>query len=452
MRNKEGGQAFILILLILAIGPILVVPLLRLSYTGLKSSETITSRTRALYAVDGAQEYIMWKLLHKNWAQDFTAENPEGILTIENCGTTVTATIVMRAIPGAGGMTLATDDVMRPTKTVSPSVSDGSYQPYTYIIRLEQLSGNTTQGLDAVYDILPREFGTGSYVPGSSEIRVDGGPWEPLGDPLAESSGSSSYGGQERLRWPASGNFASPIRDFEVRQVKELKFQVAESLKNDTIYYNWVVLKPWNTISGATANITVGDGSNPEGGLLAVNKVADPEIVQPGVETDIEYTIRITNLDGSTHQIQSVTDYLPPGFIYIGPTSGITTFDPQLSLENINGVDRWQLLWTVDEFPNGNAVSIASGETAYLTFWAQTTKDVSGSYYNEVTAVPNTPLPTIFEDLGITYEDFNTSYSWNTGAVLVPSFDSRTEGDGIVLDSNLSMIVGGISINSFTFR
>ncbi len=403
------------------------------------------------------------KLLHKNWAQDFTAENPEGILTIENCGTTVTATIVMRAIPGAGGMTLATDDVMRPTKTVSPSVSDGSYQPYTYIIRLEQLSDNNTQGLDAVYDILPKAFGTGSYVLDSSYIRVDGGPWEPLGNPLAESSG---YGGQERLRWPnpdtyGSENFASPIRDFAVRQVKEIKFQVADTLLNNRIYYNWVVLKPWNTLSGATANITVGDGSNPEGGLLVVDKVADPEIVQPGVETAIEYTVRITNLDDSTHQIQSVTDYLPPGFTYLlNSTSGdMTTSDPQYDpltgeppIETLNGLERQVLRWTGTEFPPAGQVPISSPGTLTLTFWAQTTKEVSGSYYNEVIVIPSEELDKIFEDLGITYEDFNTSYSWNTGAVLVPSFDSRTEGDGIVLDSNLSMIVGGISINSFTFR
>jgi len=43
--------------------------------------------------------------------------------------------------------------------------------------------------------------------------------------------------------------------------------------------------------------------------------------------------------------------------------------------------------------------------------------------------VPKTPVPTIFSDppLSVTYEDFNTGYSWNTGAVIVPAYDSRTE-------------------------
>lgn len=448
MRKREIGQALIMVLILLAIGAVLIVPALRLTSTSLKSSQIITEQVRALYAADGAQEYVLWKLAYDGYGATFTYDGQSDNFTVEVCGTPVDVIVVMRATEGAGGVCLATDDVIRPTKTVSPdTVPDGSSRTYTYIIRLEQLSDNTSQGLDAVYDILPKSFGTGSYVPGSSYIRVDGGSWEPLGDPLAESSG---YGGQERLRWPASGNFTSPIRDFAVRQVKEIKFQVAGSLLDDRVYYNWVVLEPWNTVSGPTANITVGSGKTPEGGLLEVDKTSYPEVIQPGVETDIEYTISITNLDDETHQIQEITDYLPPEFYYsTNSTSGLTTFEPQISYETMCGAERQVLLWTVDEFPGGNAVSIASGETLTLTFWAQTTKEVSGTYYNEVTVVPKTPIPKIFEDIGVTYENYNTSYSWNTGTVIVPAYDSRADADGLTIDANMALILGGISITSW---
>ena len=142
---------------------------------------------------------------------------------------------------------------------------------------------------------------------------MDGGPAQSLGPPLIE-----SFGNVERLRWPASGSFASPIRDFTGGQVKEIKFQMAStSLKNNRTYYNWVVLKPWNTISGPIAAIVTGTGGTPQGGLIDVKKIAVPSFVPPGVPTAITYTITIKNLEGSTDQIQVIDDYLPPGFTYL---------------------------------------------------------------------------------------------------------------------------------------
>ena len=180
-----------------------------------------------------------------------------------------------------------------------------------------------------------------------------------------------------------------------------------------------------------------------------MSKISNPQIIQPGVETDIEYTISITNLSGHTQQIQEITDYLPPGFDYIGPASGITTLNPQMSLENLNGVDRWVLKWTTAEFPGGNAVAIASDETLTLTFWARTTRDVSGSYYNEVIVIPNETLPALFSNIGVTYEDFNTNYSWTTGAVIVPAYDTSSDAEGITINSNMALILGGITITSW---
>lgn len=451
-KKSEVGQAFILVLIILAIGALLIVPALRLTGTSLKHSEVITRQVKKMYAADGAQEYVLWMFLYDGFSANFTYDGANVTFLCDVCGTPVDVLVIMRAMEGKQGIILATDDTIRPMKTVTPdTVPDGTSRTYTYTIRLEQLSDNNTQGLDAIYDILPGGFkeASSNYVAGSSYLRVDGGEWESIGDPLIEVEAT-----QYRLRWPASGNFTSPIRDFAVRQVKELKFQVTGELPIDTVQCNWVVLKPWDTVSGPQAPISVGSPADPgvckEGGLLAVIKSSDPEIIQPGVETDIKYTINITNLDGFTHQIQSITDYLPPGFTYTdNSTSGLTTENPQLSLENRNGVDRWKLLWTVDEFPGGNAVSIASGETLTLTFWAVTTKDVSGSYYNEVIVIPNVPVPKIFENIGVTEEEYFACYSWNTGAVIVPAYDSRADATPILIDANMALILGGIAITSW---
>ena len=454
--RKQAGQAFILVLILLAIGALLVVPSLRLTGTALMNSPIVERQIKGLYAADAAQEYILWKLAYDGLGAQFTVDGQSASFNFNVCDVPVSVTIVMRATEGKGGITLATDDVIRPTKTVDCGglgsvIPDGWSGTVTYTIRLEQLSNDNSQGLDAVYDVLPSAFLETDYIPGSSRIRVDGGEWTAdIGEPSKYTTG-----GQTRLRWPASGDFASPMRDFEVRQVKEIRFELTHEFKGedkDRLFYNWVLLKQGDidTLSGPQAPITVGDGTNPEGGLLETSKTCDPQIIQPGVLTPVEYTITITNLDDETHQIGEITDYLPPDFNYIGPTSGITTEDPQGAAPEdkvlINDALRSCLLWQFS--PD---VSIASGETLTLTFWAEASKDISGSYYNEFTVIPKTPIPPIFQpdDMDVTYDDFNTTYSWNTGTVIVPAYDTTSEAEGITINANMALILGGISITSW---
>ena len=472
MRKTQAGQAFILVLIVLAIGAVLVVPSLRLTSTALMGTPTVERHTKGLYAADAATEYILWKLAYDNLGQEFTVDGQSAHFEFDVCDVPVSVTIVMRATEGQGGITLATDDLIKPTKTVDLEglggvIPDDWSGTVTYTIRLEQLSNDTSQGLDAVYDVLPKVFGEFNYVTGSSQLRVDGGAWVDFPEPS-----SVTALGQLRLRWPASGDFTSPMRDFEVRQVKEIRFELTHEFKGDDkdrVFYNWVLLKlgDIDTLSGPQAPITVGDGTNPEGGLLETSKTANPEIIQPGVETPVEYTIIINNLDDETHHIQEITDYLPPGFAYstnIGPPaepepyavyhpdstlpSGITTSNPnEITILTKEGVeDRYRLYW---EF--SPAVSIASGETLTLTFWALASREVSGSYYNEFIVIPNTPIPSVFQppDMNVTYDDFNTTYSWNSGAVIVPAYDTSSDAEGITINSNMALILGGITITSW---
>lgn len=460
MRKKEVGQAFILVLILLAIGTMLVIPTLRLTGTALKSSQIVQPRVRALYVADAAQEFILWKLLHDNLGVELmesTDPNPSAQYAFDVCGVPVGVGVYMRAVPGQGGIILSTNDVIQPTKSASPdTILNEATVTVTYTIRLEQLSANTTQGLEVLYDILPTLWDDSEYVTGSSYVRVDDGEWVNVPDPALE-AGPVSW----RMRWPADGEFSSDpgspnyfngMRDFIVRQVKELRFQMGphafKGEDKDVVHCNWVALKPWNTLSGPQAPISVGDPANPgvcdDDGLLEVYKVSDPMVIPPGVETDIEYTIKITNQDGFTHHIEEITDYLPPGFDYTGPVSGFTTLEPIETLEEVNGVERWKLYWVFSP-----SISIAAAGTENMTFEATATKDVSGSYYNEVLVVSDVPIPQIFAEIGITEEDFYTSYSWNTGAVMVPAFDSSANATGVTINANMSLILGGISVSSW---
>jgi hypothetical protein len=468
MKKKEAGQALILVLILLVIGAMLVIPMLQFVFTASKGSQIVTQNLKNLYAAEGGQEYAAWKLKYGGLT-NLLLTIGSTTLSVNVCDIPVELLIIMRAVPGGGGLILATNDVIRPTKTVSASnpvspetpdhVANDSYQTFTYIIRLEQLSENTTQGLDAVYDILPKDLGINKYVSGSSYIRVDGGPWESIGNPLRETVSS-----QDRLRWPASGSFSSPIRDFTPRQVKELKFQVVLQLPSssrDTIQVNWVVLKPWNTVSGPQAPITVGSPNPPnvykQNGLIEVVKTAVPDIIPPGVERDVMYTITMTNRDGNTHHIERITDYLPPEFYYTDNTSnppslrpsGITTATPQQTIKNINGVTRQELVWNLSPQP-----SIAEGQTLTLTFWARTTKNVSGTYYNEVIVdladVPN--VPTIFSGIGVSQTDFYPSYSWIAGAVTLPTYDSSSTTTSTTIFANMGLTASGVDIYSWHVR
>ncbi|MEK7354176.1 MAG: hypothetical protein AABZ77_06700 [Chloroflexota bacterium] len=457
MKNiRQKGQALILTLILLAIGATMIVPALGLGSTSLKSSQIVTRQTKLLYAADAMQEFVMWKLVYDpEWrTANLGADGATANLSVDLCGIGVNAIVVMRAVPGQGGITLTTDDTIRPIKTVSPStnISNRSLQTFTYIIRLEQLSNNNSQGLDAVYDMLPKLFGTNKYLAGSSYIRTDDGEWQSIADPSVQ-----AFNGQDRLRWPASGSFASPIRDFAVRQVKELKFQVRLTLPSnadDYIVYNYNVLKVGTitTFSGPQAPIKIGNGSKSDNeGMLSANKTASPNIILPGEIQDITYNVTVSNNDTSTHTIDTITDFLPPEFIYVtGSTVGFGNGNPTATNVTINGVVRQRLVW----IPPGSEKQISSGQTRTLTFTARTTKDVSGSYYNEVFFYSDDfSIPDIFNGLGLTDADFQQGYSWNGGTVIVPAYDSSSNASGVVVNANLALRgLSSILINSYQIR
>lgn len=488
MRKKEIGQAFILVLILLGIGALLVVPSLRLTGTSLMSSQVVERRTKGLYAADAAQEYILWKLLYdKAWLNaTLQDENDFDEFKFYVCDVPVGVKVVMRAVVGEGGVCLSGDDVIRPTKTVTPP-SGGDDDPilpirtpqdYTYIITLDHVSDDASVCLDAIYDVLPSGFRSDDYKEGSSKLSVDGGAsWNQVPDP--------DFSVDRLLRWPdeydldtGTGDFASnplflDIEDFMPGDEKMLKFEVTGEFNKEGVYYNWVVLKMddgedgFNTVSGATAPITIGDpdDSTTQKGQMKVEKAAIPKFIQPGTEELVDYTITITNMDVSTRQIEAIIDYLPPEFFYVDGTisgfitdtvgipSDITINEPQKSVGEMCTLEREVLWWGTLQL-GGDTLPLQSGYILTLTFQAETTKNVSGTYYNEVFVINELEqaaldLPGIFAEIGVSPAEYGSVYSWNTGEVMVPAYDTSSEAEGITINANMSLILQGITITSW---
>ena len=88
-------------------------------------------------------------------------------------------------------------------------------------------------------------------------------------------------------------------------------------------------------------------------------------------------------------------------------------------------------------------------ETRYMVLEAQVTQDVSGNYYNEVTAFVNSQNvdPHVFGGPITTKDQYYTGYSWNAGNIMAPSFESSASADGVTIDSNMMFILGGAGIS-----
>jgi len=484
MRNGESGFALIMVLVMLALGALIVTPSLRLANTSLKSKAIHTEILMDQYARDGAAEYAIWQLQWGTVTSELTTEGQESASTVTLNGITPNVIIKLRANPQEGGVTLATDDVIRPTKTVSPNAHSLGFQTYTYTITLEQVSDDTSQGLDAVYDILPKNFAKCNdppdvyYVTGSSYL--DG---VSISDPdCSDNSVDPLLPKEPILRWPATGSFTSPIRDFQPGQKKVLTFQYYARLDNNETHCNWVVLKPWNTVSGKQAGITVGAPTDPgceEFESVEVSKTSDPSLIPPNTEIVVTYTIDMSASGDSSVDITRITDYLPPGFTYCGPPdpappppaggtihadciipTGEAPAHPTLFLENVNGVDRWRLIWdcAVEVIctgsPDNDEVQVEPGDPIKtITFTAKTTQDTSGNYFNEVFLQTDMRSEAAFTTIGVTDADFGGAVgSWNTGMVSVPAYDIKSEGERSVGQGNVILEAAGAVLDGWNIE
>lgn len=107
---------------------------------------------------------------------------------------------------------------------------------------------------------------------------------------------------------------------------------------------------------------------------------------------------------------------------------------------------RWETFKSGEE-----TLALHSGYTLTLTFWAQTTTEVSGTYYDEVFVFTDSDadLRQVFVNIGVSAEEFGSTYSWNAGKVIVPTYDSQTDAGTVIINSNMSLLIGDAIINSW---
>ena len=479
MLKNERGQLLIITLIILAIGSVLIVPVLRLNQTALRLSSIVTTQNKGIFAADSAQTIAMWKLLRGGLTDNMTLDGDKVNFTVTTCDIIANVSVTMRAVENESGVVLSADYTMLPMKTVSPSYMDKSISNFTleYIIELKQVSSNNTASLEYIYDILPKGLFSGNslddyYELGSSYTSLDGTNWTSIPDP---SSVDSGYGGQVRLRWPASGNFTdTAFKEIGVAASHYLKFNaLADSPNQNTVHCNWAVIQVGEipTPSGPQAAVLVGDPDlDPDlcsaDGVFNVWKTSFPEIIPPLVETAVTYTVYITNTSNNVQRIGRIEDVLPPGFTYLpeaayiikGDGDNLTILQGYSANSTYNGIVRQSAWWQNGQEADGdqltnNGWQMAGGENITLTFRALATQGVSGSYFNEVfvTDIGGTGVSSIFTDIGLEGGSYST-YSWNSGTVIVPAYDSETTSGGENITANSGLDINGITINSWQVK
>jgi hypothetical protein len=121
--KKERGQALILVLLLLGVGAVLIIPILQMTFTAVKSRQMYGQTIKADYAADAAIEYGMWRLKYET---GFAASLPVGVESepfyITLNGVEASTTVVAQAPAGQlSGQPLASraqNEVYKVTKTV----------------------------------------------------------------------------------------------------------------------------------------------------------------------------------------------------------------------------------------------------------------------------------------------------------------------------------------------
>lgn len=441
MLKRQRGQAFILVLILLAVGGLLITPALNLASTGLKSRMAQHTNLMEYYATDGAQEYSLWLLTDPDFVADLieSGESDPDLYIILNrvqAEYSLTWEAAEDAAPSGAPLT---DDRYRITVAVTPDGSPvplvpDTYKEFTYSITLQYMHPEVpTEPLEQLQVTVPPRF---TYMADS----VSGLAGQ-------EPSQTGSFGTGYTYTWDFD-----PAISFDYWEKKAMGFE-AYATPSEYTYYTEVNVRTATPrgSTGPTAPIVV--GNPPETGIprLAVTKTVDPIVIPPTdpedpVGTLLTYTISLEN-QGSVDAIvvQKIEDILPVDFIYlpIGPgvVSGsvftryqesnpahVIPFDPQkwTLIEVGDGIYRHDLEWSFT--PTGD-LYVNPGETLTLSFQAMGYVYSSGTYANEVfIAAPGALV--------------GDEYSWPTGGVIVPQFNIDASSGGTTLKV-VTVVSGG---------
>ncbi|MFC1916191.1 DNRLRE domain-containing protein [Chloroflexota bacterium] len=174
--KREQGQALILVLILLAMGALVIVPVLQMADVNLKARMVYGHSIKVDYTAEASTEYALWKL---RWDPGFAASLPFGVpsdpLYVTLNGITASSIITAEATEVLSGIGLI-DHQIQPTKTVTPTTAvPGIPTTFTYTITLERLEPDDELfiPLQSIKDATDEGF---IYVPNSSKL--DGVPFD----------------------------------------------------------------------------------------------------------------------------------------------------------------------------------------------------------------------------------------------------------------------------------
>lgn len=399
MLKRQKGQAFILVLILLAVGALLITPALNLAFTGLKSRMIHHADLMEQYAADGAQDYSLWRLANEpGFAASLVPGVEAGPFYIILNKIKAEYTVTAQAAGGAPNNAPLTTDRYKITAEVAPDYLPvpGVATEFTYTITLKYMYPDVpTEALTRLVVNFPKKF---DYVPGSTTGFTTLTPSQP---------GST-------FRWDFN-----PGISFYYWEEKSMSFRASTTFPQQGTYTTEVDVRtdvPRGS-TGPTAPIVVGNPSETGILRLKVTKTVAPQVIPPGVPTLVTYTISLENLSSKDPmQVQWVEDALPAGFAYAGADSGFLLLDtngPDGTYVASGTRELWQ--WT---FTPIGLLTINAGQIVTATFQTIATVDSPGTYANEVWV----------KAPGTTQE-----YSWPTSGVIVPQYDISTQAGGTTL-------------------
>ena len=431
MVQRQKGQAFILVLILLAVGGLLITPALNLASTGLQSRMTQHTNLMEYYATDGAQEYSLWRLTHEAGFATSLSQNPGNpseqfyiILNRVQADYTITAQVPDEADAPSGspyefpgfdpGRYRITVDV-DPDGSLVP-LAPGVPRPFTYTITLQYMYPDVeTEPLEQLRVTFPPGFTYDGPTIGFITVDPD------------KRTGGLSQG--YTYEW----NF-DPAISFNYYEEKPMSFQ-ATGAPEETCYTEVEARVPQVSGStGPTAFIFIEGSPDPGIAKLMVTKTVSPEVIPLGELTRLTYTITLTNLSSEVViEVQKIEDALPAGFVYVAFSSSGILYLPPPKGEPV-GTPGTRLLLEWKYTPAPILYIPLGGEPVSGTFQAEGTVDSSGTYANEVY---------------VTAPGATQEYTWPTSGVIVPQFDIESGSGGTTLKAVAQLSGSGHKIRSW---
>lgn len=249
--KRQRGQAFILVLILLAVGALVIVPTLRYTFTGLRSQRISEDALTTQVAADAALEDALWQMLNGGLLSTLNPENPEYTSDFE-LGLARFADAIRVQIPSVPESVWTKDKEIYVKVDVEPNwLEANAVDPsFTYIMRINSPQWDLTnfgfalpKGLtytdNSTLYIEPKL----SYEPGSTPEEED------LMDPDIPTNDASLVwivgddpppdiyeDGKQRLTW----NLYDYLNTFHGRRLFILTFQ-AEGTPGWGVHY----VKPW---------------------------------------------------------------------------------------------------------------------------------------------------------------------------------------------------------------